>query len=673
MNHRTMILVVAILALVLAPTTLKALVIYGYTQPALVAPGESGIPLIVSIVNNANSPILNLTIRPIFKYPFGPYNYVNSTSLSTTIPILYPGYRINLTYFISINPKAPDGIYTLEFNATYYTIANRTIVLHVGNRTVTEVVPILVNHTSTYNVTIPILGYVSFTAGLPIWGSAQSPIEAAPGIGVLPLVIPVINIGNVAASNITATLSLPQGIKPLVAKASVGYAPPGVPIYLTFLVNVTNLVNGTMLRANLTLSYFSNSTISLPVEIPIVGYVKPIVVNTLWGSVQSPIEVGPDYGVVPLVVIISNAGTSPATYVKANLTLPPGLTPVVDYTSISGLPVGTPVDLVFLVNVSNVAPGTYYGNLTLTYNGGLVSRLKVPIVISGTPQLTVQTYYTIPPKVYPGYPSVELTIYIVNAGTAAARNVTIRLIGDDYVNVVNPADGVVNVGNVPPNTPIPINFILSINSDIYRRVNANLTVVLSAYRFNKTYTLTIRINPKALIEITNVTASLSVGDSKVPIYITFTNEGNVTAHNVEAIFSGAGEAITPHVSSSNPLSALSAGRVYLGDLKPGQSVETVFLVDVDSSISPGKYPLVFTLIWNQTGSMIPMVQNYVVYVNVHPSFYQEAEAILVPSASNPASIMFYIVLILIILLVAMAARRGGQRAPRPTPYTSTQG
>jgi len=41
------------------------------------------------------------------------------------------------------------------------------------------------------------------------------------------------------------------------------------------------------------------------------------------------------------------------------------------------------------------------------------------------------------------------------------------------------------------------------------------------------------IKPKALLAVTNVTGSLSVGSSDVPLYITITNMGNITAHNID--------------------------------------------------------------------------------------------------------------------------------------------
>ncbi|WP_291767209.1 COG1361 S-layer family protein [Caldivirga sp. UBA161] len=755
MNVKITMVTLMVAALILLTNVANALVVTGQVS-VLAAPGQSAVPLVLSIINNGESALFNITIKPIFTYPFGPYNYFNS-SYKVTIPVLPPGSSINITELININPSAGNGVYELKVNATYVelseVIVNRSMIITPRSAS------------STFNITIPVLGYVKFNPGLPTWGSINNPIEATPGIGILPLVIPILNTGNVMASNASATIILSNGLVPIINRSYIGYVPPGTPVYAVFLVNITNKAPVGVINGEVILHYFSNATQVITVNIPIIGEPRLVVEGAGWGSPSNPIAVGPGYGIVPLFVTIVNSGTANAVNINATLSLPRGFTTLVNFTTIGGAPVGIPVYAVFIVNVSDVSPGTYYANLTLTYNNGLKSTLRVPIVVSGEPKLIsegtvwgspsspitvgpgygavpltfiivnsgtapamnvkanvslpagfialtsnatigdlpigvpvyvtfmvnvtnvkagtyyanltltysgglltirripiivtgvpnviVESYYTNPPNLFPGYPELLLTVYLGNSGTAVARNVKITLIGDKYISVINPSNGAINIGNLPVGEPIPVNFILSTANNIYGTVQANLTLIINGTGFNKTYTIPLVIKPKANILIINATSDLSVGDSNVPLYITIVNNGNVTAKNVEVILNGQG-VIEPHVSSSNPLSALTAGTLFIGDLKPGQEKQVVFMVDVQNGINPGDYKVTLTLLWNQTGSLIPMVQNDEFTVHVNPSLSQQFVSLLIPN--KLASILFYVVLILIIILLVLLAR-----------------
>jgi len=78
------------------------------------------------------------------------------------------------------------------------------------------------------------------------------------------------------------------------------------------------------------------------------------------------------------------------------------------------------------------------------------------------------------------------------------------------------------------------------------------------------------------------------------------------------------------------------------------------MVDAQNGINPGDYRVTLTLLWNQTGSLIPMVQNDAFTIHVNPSLSQQFVSLLIPN--KPSSILFYIVLILVIILIALLAR-----------------
>jgi len=133
----------------------------------------------------------------------------------------------------------------------------------------------------------------------------------------------------------------------------------------------------------------------------------------------------------------------------------------------------------------------------------------------------------------------------------------------------------------------------------------------------------------------------------VPITFTIINRGNVSADNLVVTLSSS-QVIQPHVSSNNPLSALTASRIFVGDLKPGQSVNITFVVDVDSSTIPGRYPLILSMIWNQSGSIYPLTDSAIVYVYVGNS-------------QNP---IIYVIAALIVAVAIIGAIAGIRRRRR---------
>ncbi len=660
------ILLLSILTLITA-ITVQAEAAYVVAHPTLMAPGETGVPLTLTIINNEEYPMLNVTIKPIYTFPFGQYSTINRTNI--TIPVIPAGSSVNVTLLIDINPRAVDGIYVMRIRL-YYSIPNpklqsistqSTLPQSIRNATLLNASKALqpyIHLNSTVNTTVPVLGYVRIGANTPFWGSTSSPIQVSPGIGVVPLVIPLINTGNVAASNATAYIRVGDGLAAMSNKTTIGYMPPGVPVYAVFLINVTSKAVGGAVSGSITVKYFANSTQENEVVIPITG--RPVLVaqGAVWGSPQSPITVGPGYGVVPLVIPIIDTGNAAVTNVSAKIMLPPGLTPLYSSTPVGSLAPGIPNYAVFMVNVSNVEPGTYYAYLSLDFNGGNASA-SVPIVVSGSPDVVVQSYYTDPPNLFPGYPAAQLVVYLADVGTSIARNVKVELAGNDHVKVIAPSNGVVNVGNLPVGTPVPINFVISTSDYLYAETKANLTLYVNGTGFSRKYVIPLTVKPKALLEITNVTGSLTAGASDVPLYISITNMGNITARNVEVVLNGQG-VLQPYVSSSNPLSALTAGRLEVGDLEPGQSIQVVFMVDAESGVSPGNYKVTLTMLWNQSGSLIPFIQNVPLTVKIQPSLGQSVANLLVPRSI--ASIMFYVVVILVIALIVVAIRA---RARRP--------
>ncbi|MBP1358111.1 MAG: hypothetical protein JZD40_06485 [Sulfolobus sp.] len=220
------------------------------------------------------------------------------------------------------------------------------------------------------------------------------------------------------------------------------------------------------------------------------------------------------------------------------------------------------------------------------------------------------------------------------------------------------------LGALPQGVPSNISFLINIpNTTSPGYYYINFTVKYDGGKYTKP--IKIEVYPKANLQIVGVYyTSLNSGASNVPITITIKNVGNATAKNVKAIL-GSNNVIYPYVSSSNPLMALTASEVFLGDIPPGEEVNITYDIEVSSGASSGNYTLPITLIWNQTGGLFPFVQNDKFSIQVSPSPFSSlvTQGITVEingkgyTISWLAVIVFVIIIVLIVLIAGLRSRR----------------
>lgn len=408
-------------------------------------------------------------------------------------------------------------------------------------------------------------------------------------------------------------------------------------------------ITGLPLRPTLT----SSSTES-NITVPILGYVG-FEASAFLGNSQGIVNLVPG-SYVPITLYLSNYGNTPASNVTIIVSAPPQIYIINPTIRLPQLPPGQALTVPLQAMIkSYVEPGVYSMNLTICYFNDQCRNITTNVVVPGMPQVYVQSIYTNPPEIFEGYSMVALQAYVINSGVGAAYNTTVTLEGAATLNS-NP----IMIGTLPPGQPVPITFLIRVpgspgNYTLRVRVNYRGSYVVRDYILN--------VNPKARIDVINVTypeppqgiysilsitgTYLSPGASGVPITFTIINRGNVSADNLVVTLSSS-QVIQPHVSSNNPLSALTASRIFVGDLKPGQSVNITFVVDVDSSTIPGRYPLILSMIWNQSGSIYPLTDSAIVYVYVGNS-------------QNP---IIYVIAALIVAVAIIGAIAGIRRRRR---------
>jgi len=583
------------------------------TDPQVVAGGSTRVPVTIIINNLGDVNAVNVSITLPENY--FPIHFLQSSAYLGIIPA---GLYSESTVIASVYPNATPGVYYVPITIHYFS-TERTVY-----------------------APIDVLGYAKASVQA-VWGSPTSPQLVAPGENDVPVTLILDNQGNVMLSNVSLLLTSAYPIKFMQSYLNVGYLPPGQPVEITTYASVYPNATSGIYQLPALIQYFSGQEIQTFITVPVVGY-ESFSVSSLWGSPSSPITAAPGQTNLPLTFVVRNVGDVNAFNVS--LYFPGDEYPLALTQSslqLGIIPAGQLNEGTITASVyPNATPGTYYVPVIVHYSDVNLTTY-VPVVIY-PPKISL-SIFTVPPQVFPGFYDVKLEAVMTNYGEATAQNA--------YVTLSSPfplvSQGNLTVGDIPPGTPINVTFLINV-PDGTAPGNYKLTfsVNYDGGSYLKSYTLTVY--PKANLTIVQVIyPSFQPGDTKVPITIVLKNVGNVTAKNVRAIL-GTSDVIYPHVSSSNPLQALTASQTSLGDISPGQEVNLTYVVDVSGGASPGYYPLTLTLVWNQTGSFVPFVQNDHFQVQVTPPLTSVI-------AQNPLFYVGIVIVVVIIVILLLVLRR----------------
>ncbi|MEM3319588.1 MAG: S-layer protein [Metallosphaera sp.] len=581
------------------------------------APGMTNVPINFTIINVNSLTFYNVNISAFSIFPFQLISYYNNTE-NTTLLTWNPGQSVSVVYYYNIQNSAQQGVYNISLKVAGF-------------------ISYFQKFHETLNASVTILGYARASVQA-VWGSPSSPQLVAPGDNNVPITLIVNNQGNVQLSNASIILTSTYPIKFMQNYLNIGYLPPGQPIEVTTYASVYPNATTGVYQVPAEIQYFSSrESISTFITIPVVGY-ESFFISSVWGSTSTPLTAAPGQENLPLTFIVRNLGDVNALNVSLYFNQYEFPVQFSQNSLMLGIiPSGEINEGSVTVNVyQNATPGTYYIPIVIHYSDVNLTQY-VPITIY-PPKITISVF-TDPPQVFPGFYDVRVGVLLTNYGTATAQN--------SYITIQSPFPVVsqsnVTVGAIPPGTPLNISYLINVPDSVNPgQYDLKFNVFYDGGTYTKSYTLTVY--PKANLTIVNVIySSLQPGDTKVPITLEIKNIGNVTAKNVKAIL-GTSDVIYPHVSSSNPLQALTASESSLGDIGPGQIINVTYVIDVSGGASVGSYPLTLTLLWNQTGSFVPFVQNDHFIVNVTPPL----TSVLL---QNP---LFYIAIIIIIVIIVVA-------------------
>jgi len=586
------------------------------TQNGLAAPGQTALPISISITNLYSTlALVNITFTSTF-----PFRIFNSTNGNYTffIPKWNQGQILNFTLLLNIANNIKNGIYLENF-----TISSGTFVFKSS-------------------VQVPVLGYVNFDLQ-GIWGSLNQTLVAAKGETNLPLTIIIKNEGNVLASNVTILFNNSNSF-PLYfyqEYSSIGFVPAGGFNVATNVANISSEARNGLYYIPVKIRYFNNSISNDYIPVYILGNVT-FSLQSIWGSINQPILVSPGENNVPLTIIIKNLGNVIASNVTLYLK---NQFPVMFYqhdVEVGYIPVGeASLITVFTSVYPNATSGLYYINITISYFKNQTTSSLLPVFIS-SPNISI-TAYTYPPQIFPGFFDVKLTVFIFDLSNVFANNATLTVKAP--FQFVTPSS--IRFGIIPAFKSLNFTFLFNVPDNISSG-SYDVNITLSYDGGITTYIYPLEVYPKAKIEVTSISYSpLTPGSTNNLVIVTLKNIGNETAKNLK-LFIQPNQVIFPHVSSSNPLMALTVSTIYVGDLRPNSSYNLGLVLDVSDGAIPGNYSIVITAVWNQTGSIYPFVENIKIGLSVSPTLEQR---ILTPSLFN---IYFDLLLVIVIAIIATA-------------------
>jgi hypothetical protein len=588
--------------------------IFGTPQnPIIAAPGETNVPMTIIIQNIGNSIVSNVTIY----FPNSSYPLVFREH-SITVGYISPSIPLQITTLVDISNNVSDGIYSIPLLVKYFNNSYKISYLRVS-----------------------IIGYVELT-GYGVFGTVSNPILPAPGSSNIPFTIILENVGNVILSN--ATIVFPNSsypIKFLEREKAIGYLPISQPISITTYVNIYPNVSIGVYQVPIKIIYFKNKEMNFVITLSINSYLS-FDIKGVWGSTSSPITVSAGAKDIPLTIVVRNIGTASVDNVTLYLNSNYPIQFLQNIVKIGFIPAGSINYATIYGNVmNNVSPGVYQIPVILSYSQGVKINAYLSVIINGPNISAIITTY--PPKVFINSvnPFVKVSVILINYGEASANDLSITL----YSQLPVISQKSFNIGSMLPGRIVNITFLLQIPE--------NISPSVYQLKFNITYdggsniiTYPLKIYPTAYFIVTNTYySSLNPGANGIPITIFLRNIGNDTAKNAIVILQSS-NVISPHVSSSNPLGALSANRVFLGDITENSISNVTFIVDVSSGLSEGYYPIVITIIWNQTGSIYPFMQNLIIYVPITLPLYVKFFTNIIADIS----IAIVIIVIIVILL-----------------------
>ncbi|MGP6239588.1 COG1361 S-layer family protein [Cuniculiplasma sp. SKW4] len=394
-------------------------------------------------------------------------------------------------------------------------------------------------------------------------------------------------------------------------------------LYTEFLnYTVTNITKGTQVARG-----------QIPFQIDIAGSINlevSAVYFTFDGQMIEP-EPGLHNGLMHIV--LENAGTG--SIVNASISYMPQY-PFSGHSYVLNVP---GIEAFGILNITvpvNISESAGYGNYNISLNvsyDGTNHYITRDVVITGYSSIMLIQYHTNPLIVYEGEKYVALDAEIINNGTSPLFNEPVSFTG-----AFKTLAGNFTLPALMPGAVMNLTFY-------FNSPYAHGMIYPSLKIGSSIFSIPVYIHEGAKISVTSGSFNFNPGQSKAVMTFVFTNTGNRTAYDIQ-IHLLSPSILSIHVSSSNPLGALTANNVTIGSLAPGMSFTVTFIVDLSGSASTGTYSsqIAYSYMYNDSTSRFNQFYNF--DFHVVPTELQNIQQTV-----NPSNIIFDGVIIILLVLI----------------------
>jgi hypothetical protein len=280
--------------------------------------------------------------------------------------------------------------------------------------------------------------------------------------------------------------------------------------------------------------------------------------------------------------------------------------------------------------------------------GGQLGLYVASIYVQASIGLSGYSYE--PTLIFPGTTVAALQVVLANVGTTPATNLNVTLVPSRPAYAISSGSLSRSFGLVPAGQSIPITFQLGIQNSS-ETINSTLTLVVKLSSSNtERFSIPFREQPKAEFVIFGSTVpQIASGDGADQVTITLHNSGKATAQSV--VFTLVPSYVFEPSTQGSFTATANSGA---GTLGPGESTNLTLVIQVNSNLEPGSYPLVIHVVWTQLGGSQPFGQDITVVLPVRASTFQVLNSVLF-------SLPFLAVLVILISVLAVRRVRGRAR------------
>ncbi len=485
------------------------------------------------------------------------------------------------------------------------------------------------------------------------WYGVNSSELAAPGDTYAPLYVSFVNsFGTVSDLSVNVNLnnsavfhySHINGSSSVVTE-NITYSQGGTSYAIVQPLNISSTAKTGIYTLELHYSFVSNSTVfegNTSFSVPLLGTVHLVSTQSYFGSQSSPLIGTPGMKNVPLTVVLENTGNSFVQNISLSYTPSMPLSGVTQTTYISAMQAFGYATATFMVSIpASVTDGIYSQSITASYSG-IQKNVTFSVPVTGYSNVSLVTYYTNPPVIYQNMKFIRLTAVLANSGNSFATDLGISAQSSSFkVLTGNYSIPYLQSGGV-------INATFLINAPASAGTGS-----LTLNAGQNAYTLNFNVRSSGSISISSSVPPMKPGQSQALETFTVKNTGNVAVYGL-SMYLITPSVISVHVSSSNPLSGLTANNFTIGQLNPGQSFKVTFLVDVSSSATSGNYQAQLFMSYRLNESAMKFTQTYSFENTVQPTTVQSFENFL--NVPIEEFIVFIVIVVIIIGVVGYAAR-----------------